>query len=78
VDLSATLIVLTLACAMLGDGWWVRALAVAAVVSRPLHAIGLLTAKTMATHGPVRDIGAMGTYSTGVALGITAIVDGLR
>jgi hypothetical protein len=28
----------------------------------------------MATHGPVRDIGAMGTYLTGIALGVTAIV----
>jgi uncharacterized membrane protein YecN with MAPEG domain len=69
-----TLIVLILVCAMLSDGWWVQALAIAAVVSRTLHAVGLLTAKTMATHGPVRDIGAMGTYLTGVALGVTAIV----
>ena len=69
-----TLIVLVLVCAMLSDGWWVQALAVAAVVSRTLHAVGLLTAKTMATHGPLRDIGAMGTYVTGVALGVTAIV----
>jgi hypothetical protein len=34
----------------------------------------MLTSKTLASHGPVRDIGALVTYVTGVALGITAIV----
>ena len=69
-----TLIVLILVCASLSDAWWVQALAVAAVVSRSLHALGMLTSKTLASHGPVRDIGALGTYLTGVALGVTAIV----
>ena len=69
-----TLIVLILVCASLSDGWWVQALAVAAVVSRSLHALGILTSKTLASHGPVRDIGALGTYVTGVALGVTAII----
>jgi uncharacterized protein len=68
------LAVLILVCASLSDGWWVDALAVAAVVSRYLHAFGLLTAKTMATHGPVRDAGAIGTYLTGIALAVTAVV----
>jgi len=69
-----TLIVLILVCAVLSDGWWVQALAVAAVVSRSLHALGMLTSKTLASHGPVRDLGALGTYVTGVALGVAAIV----
>jgi uncharacterized membrane protein YecN with MAPEG domain len=69
-----TLIVLILVCASLSDGWWVQALAVAAVVSRSLHALGMLTSKTRASHGPVRDIGARATYVIGVALGVTAIV----
>jgi uncharacterized membrane protein YecN with MAPEG domain len=69
-----TLIVLILVCATLSDGWWVQVLAIAAVVSRSLHALGMLTSKTLASHGPVRDIGALGTYVTGVALGVTAIV----
>ena len=69
-----TLIVLILVCASLSDGWWVQALAVAAVVSRSLHALGMLTSKTLASHGPVRNLGALGTYVTGVALGVTAIV----
>ena len=34
----------------------------------------MLTAKTLAAHGPVRDLGAMGTYVTGIALGVTALV----
>ena len=69
-----TLAVLILVCALLSDGWWVQALAVAAVVSRYLHALGMLTAKTLASHGPLRDIGAMGTYATGIALGVTAVL----
>lgn len=69
-----TLIVMIVVCALLSDGWWVGALAVAAAVSRLLHAVGMLTSRTLASHGPVRDIGAMGTYLSGVALGVTAIV----
>lgn len=68
------LAVLILVCATLSDGWWVDALAVAAVVSRYLHAIGMLTSKTLASHGPLRDTGAIGTYLTGVALAVTAMV----
>ena len=69
-----TLIVLLFVCDALTGGWWLAALSVAAVVSRTLHAVGMLTAKTLASHGPVKDIGALGTYVTGVALGVTAIV----
>jgi uncharacterized membrane protein YecN with MAPEG domain len=68
-----TLAVLILVCATLSDGWWVDALAVAAVVSRYLHAYGMLSAKTLASHGPVKDAGAMGTYLTGIALAVTAV-----
>jgi uncharacterized protein len=67
------LAVLILVCATLSDGWWVDALAVAAVVSRYLHAIGMMTSKTLASHGPVRDAGAVGTYLTGIALAVTAV-----
>ncbi|HET9419940.1 MAG TPA: MAPEG family protein [Nocardioides sp.] len=68
-----TLAVLILVCATLSDGWWVDVLAVASVVARYLHAIGMLTSKTLASHGPVRDAGAMGTYLTGIALAVTAV-----
>lgn len=69
-----TLAVLIVVCATLTSGWWLSALAIAAVTSRSLHAFGMLTAKTLAEHGPVRDAGAMGTYVTGVLLGVTAVV----
>ena len=69
-----TLAVLILVCGTLSDGWWVDALAVAAVVARYLHAYGMLSAKTLAAHGPVRDSGALGTYVTGIALAVTAVV----
>lgn len=69
-----TLMVLVVLCATLAEGWWVTALAVAALVARLLHALGMLTARTLATHGPLRDAGAMGTYLVGAALAVTAIV----
>ena len=61
-------------CSTLTDGWWLDALAVAAVAGRLVHALGMLTSKTLATHGPLRDSGAMLTYLSGIALGITAVV----
>lgn len=69
-----TLAVLIFICGSLSSGWWVDVLAVAAVAARYLHAIGMLTSKTLASHGPVRDAGAMGTYLSGIALAITAVV----
>lgn len=69
-----TLIVLLLVCAMLTDGLWLEVLSVSAVVVRTVHAVGMLRATTLASHGPLRDIGAMGTYVTGIALGVTAIL----
>ena len=51
-----------------------RVLAVAAVVVRFTHALGMLRSASLASHGPLRDIGALGTYLVGVALGVTAIV----
>ena len=69
-----TLCVLLLICGTLSDGWWVDVLAVAAVAARYTHAVGVLTSRTMASHGPLRDIGAMGTYLIGLALAVTAVV----
>jgi uncharacterized membrane protein YecN with MAPEG domain len=69
-----TLAVLIVVCSTLTDSWWLDTLAVAALVSRVLHAVGMLSSRTLAGHGPVRDIGAMGTYLSGVALGVTALV----
>jgi uncharacterized membrane protein YecN with MAPEG domain len=69
-----TLAILIVVCAMLTSGWWLDALAVAAVGFRSLHAVGMLTTRSMASHGPLRDAGAIGTYLTGVLLGVTALL----
>jgi len=69
-----TLMVLILVCSALTDSWWVGALAVAALVSRASHAASMLTAGSLADHGPLRHVGALGTYVTGMALGVTALV----
>jgi uncharacterized membrane protein YecN with MAPEG domain len=68
-----TLIALLIVGSTLTGGWWLDALAVTAVVARAVHAFGLLTAKTMNTHGPVRDAGAIFTYLSGLALGVTVL-----
>jgi uncharacterized membrane protein YecN with MAPEG domain len=69
-----TMIVLLLVCSALSGSWVVDALAVAAVFVRYVHAVGMLTSRSLATHGPLRDVGAMGTYLVGLALGVTALV----
>jgi uncharacterized membrane protein YecN with MAPEG domain len=68
-----TLCVLLLVCAALSDSWWVDVLAVSSVVARYVHAVGMLRSRTLASHGPLRDIGASLTYATGIALAVTAI-----
>ena len=69
-----TLIGLLIVCSILTDGWWLNTLAIVATAARYTHAYGLLTSKTLAEHGPVRDAGAVFTYAAGIALGITALV----
>ena len=69
------LAILIVVCATLTSGWWLESLAVAAVVVRVTHAYGMLTAKSLAEHGPVRDIGALGNYVVGIALAVTALVN---
>ena len=68
-----TLVVLLLVCSTLTDGWWLDALAVVATGARYLHAYGMLSSQTLASHGPTRDAGAMFTYLSGIALGVTAL-----
>ena len=69
-----TLAVLIVVCSAFTDGWWLNVLAIAALGFRSLHALGMLTAKTLAARVPPRDLGAVGTYLTGVLLGVTALV----
>jgi uncharacterized protein len=69
-----TLIGLIIVCSTLTDGWWLDTLSIVAAGARVTHAFGMLTSKSLAAHGPVRDGGAALTYLSGVALGVTAIV----
>ena len=69
-----TMIVLLLVCSVLSDSWVVDLLAIAAVFVRYVHAVGMLGSRSLATHGPLRDVGAMGTYLVGLALGVTVLV----
>jgi uncharacterized membrane protein YecN with MAPEG domain len=64
---------LIIVCSTLTDGWWLDALSVIAAASRITHAVGMLTSTSMASPGPMRHGGAILTYLSGVALGITAI-----
>jgi uncharacterized membrane protein YecN with MAPEG domain len=68
-----TMLVLILVCSTLSDSRLVDVLAVAALFVRTTHAVGMLRSKSMASHGPLRDIGALGTYVVGIAISITAI-----
>lgn len=69
-----TLIGLIIVCSLFTDSWWLDALSLAAMASRLVHAVGMLRSSTLAEHGPMRDAGAMGTYVSGIALAVTAIV----
>ncbi|WP_332641862.1 MAPEG family protein [Aeromicrobium sp.] len=70
-----TLAILLIVASTLTSGWWIESLAVAALSVRALHAFGMITAKTLAAHGPVRDIGAFGTYIVGISLAITVLAN---
>ena len=68
-----TMIVLLLVCSALSSSWVIDVLAVACVVVRFVHAVGMLRSATLASYGSLRAIGASGTYLVGVALGVTAL-----
>ncbi len=68
-----TLVVLLLVASTLTSGWWLDALAIVATAARYVHAVGMLSSATLADHGPTRDAGAMFTYLSGLALGITVL-----
>jgi uncharacterized membrane protein YecN with MAPEG domain len=74
IEYVPTLIALFLLLGAMADAWWVIALVVGATVARLFHAVGMLTAKTLAAEAPVRMIGAMGTYLVGVALASAVVV----
>ena len=53
---------------------YVPTLAVAALVARLLHGLGMLASGSLAKRSPVKEAGAMLTYLVGLALGVTALV----
>ncbi len=69
-----TLAVLIIVCSTVTSGWWLDSLAGAALAARAVHAVGMLRSSTLAAHGPLRDIGALGTYVAGALLAVTALV----
>ena len=76
-EYAPSLAVLLVLGSALTDGWWVAILGVVAVAVRLLHATGMLRSSTLASHGPLRDVGAIGTYLTGITLGVTVLVAAL-
>ena len=54
--------------------WWIAALMIGAVVSRFIHAAGILTGGSIYEANMMKRIGAGGTYLTGLILSIVLIV----
>ena len=55
-------------------GTWLVWIFVAATVSRYLHALGMILSKSLDRPDPLRFVGALGTYVTGIALAIALLV----
>lgn len=69
-----TLAVLILVVGSRDPAVWMLVVAVIAVVSRYLHAIGILTTGDMNAEGVLRFAGAVGTILSGVALSVAAVL----
>lgn len=68
------LAVLLVVNSFLVDGWWLDSLAVAALLARTGHGLGMLVSGHLTKRSPLKDGGALLTYLTGITLGITALV----
>ena len=67
-----TLAVLFLLVGARSPAWVAIPLILGATASRLVHAVGMLTASTLAAQSPLRMSGAIGTYAFGVALAVAA------
>ncbi|WP_026877072.1 MAPEG family protein [Jiangella gansuensis] len=67
-----TLIVLFLLVSAREPTWWSAALIIGATAARLVHAFGMLTASSLAAESTPRLAGALGTYTFGTALAVTA------
>ena len=66
--------VLILVCGVRNPSTWVQILMILAVASRYSLAAGILMSSTLDKPQPLRFVGATGTYLTGIALSIAALV----
>jgi uncharacterized membrane protein YecN with MAPEG domain len=55
-------------------GGWLTAIFVLAVVSRYLHALGMIRCESLDRPDPLRFTGAVGTYLTGLILAVAALL----
>ncbi len=69
-----TLAVLILVVGSRDPALWMLVVAAVAVVSRYLHAVGVLSAGDMAKENVLRFAGAVGTVLSGVALAVAAVL----
>jgi len=54
--------------------WWIAALMLAAVASRYIHAVGILTGGSVYEANTLKRIGAAGTYLTGLVLSAILVI----
>jgi uncharacterized membrane protein YecN with MAPEG domain len=73
-EYNPTLAILILYLGTRQPATWVEWMFVVAVVSRVLHAAGMIMSPSLATPQPLRAAGAVGTYVAGLVLAILAIV----
>jgi hypothetical protein len=75
-EFAPMLAVLILLVAARDPAPWLVWTFVAATASRYLHAAGMILAPTLARPHPLRFLGALGTYVTGLALVVAALMAG--
>jgi uncharacterized membrane protein YecN with MAPEG domain len=73
-EYNPTLAVLILYLGTLQPSAWVQWVFVVAALSRVLHAAGMILSPSLAKPQPLRAVGAVGTYLTGLILAVQAIV----
>jgi len=67
------LVVLFLLVGYRSPAWVAIPLIIAATAARLLHAYGMLSTVSLATPGKSREVGAVGTYLTGILLAVAAV-----
>ena len=69
-----SLLILALGLRMPIVPWWVATLMIFAVVSRYVHAAGVIMGESIYSATPLKFVGALGTYLSGAILSIILIV----